>query len=141
MAVGFCFLHKIIDGTTLSGFLRRWAAVARGCMEEEGGGRRPEYEAAAAIFPGRDSLLGKSWLSKGYSPFVGEEGRICRRRFNFEGGAILELKEEVKTKSVKNPTSVEVVTGFVWKHMMRAARNTSASQRPSVIISYFVSLT
>ncbi|XP_022145192.1 vinorine synthase-like [Momordica charantia] len=126
VAVGACFLHKIIDGTTLSCFLRRWAAAARGFVEEE----QPEY--AAALFPQRGLSAGNSWLSKGYSPFVGG-GRICRRRFGFEGGAILELKEEAKSESVKNPTGVEVVTGFIWKHAIRAATQRSGSQQPSVL--------
>lgn len=132
--MGVCFLHKVIDGTTLSNFLRRWAAVAGGSAEEKGGGGVPEYAAAAEAFPGRDLLLGNSWLSKGYSPFVGE-GKIKRRRFVFEGDAILELKKElVKWKNVKNPTSVEAVTAFIWKYMMIAAtQRSSNSQRSSVI--------
>ena len=106
--------------------------MAGGSTEEKGGGEQPEY-GAAATFPGRELLVGNSWLSKGYSPFVGE-GRICRKRFVFDGAAISELKEEVKRKSDKVPTSVEVVTGFIWKYMMIAARQSSGSQRSSVII-------
>ncbi|XP_022955993.1 salutaridinol 7-O-acetyltransferase-like [Cucurbita moschata] len=131
VAVGVCFLHKIIDGTTLSGFLRRWASMAGVSTEEKGGGEQPEY-GTAATFPGRELLVGNSWLSKGYSPFVGE-GRICRKRFVFDGAAISELKEEVKRKSDKIPTSVEVVTGFIWKYMMIAARQSSRSRRSSVL--------
>lgn len=140
MAVGVCFLHKIIDGTTLSGFLRRWATVAGGTAAEEKGGEGvAEYKAGAEAFPGRDSLfLGNSWLSKGYSPFVGEGIRIKRRRFVFEGDAILELKEELmKWKNVTNPTSVELVTAFIWKYMMIAARQrSSGSQRTSSVIFF-----
>lgn len=137
VAVGVCFLHKIIDGTTLSGFLRRWAAVAGGSAAEEKGGEGvAEYTVGAEAFPGRDSLLGNSWLSKGYSPFVGEGIRIKRRRFVFEGDAILELKEELmKWKDVRNPTSVELVTAFIWKYLMIAARKrSSGSQQISSVL-------
>ncbi|KAL0547293.1 hypothetical protein IC582_017223 [Cucumis melo] len=144
VAVGVCFLHKIIDGTTLSGFLRRWATVAGGTAAEEKGGEGvAEYKAGAEAFPGRDSLfLGNSWLSKGYSPFVGEGIRIKRRRFVFEGDAILELKEELmKWKNVTNPTSVELVTAFIWKYMMIAARQrSSGSQRTSSVLTHAVDL-
>ncbi|KGN53106.1 stemmadenine O-acetyltransferase [Cucumis sativus] len=143
VAVGVCFLHKIIDGTTLSGFLRRWAAVAGGSAAEEKGGEGvAEYTVGAEAFPGRDSLLGNSWLSKGYSPFVGEGIRIKRRRFVFEGDAILELKEELmKWKDVRNPTSVELVTAFIWKYLMIAARKrSSGSQQISSVLTHAVDL-
>ncbi|XP_027166190.1 BAHD acyltransferase At5g47980-like [Coffea eugenioides] len=82
----------VIDMTTISVFLKCWAAISRGSQDDQSPGH--PYPRAPAIS---------------------------------------DLKVKGSSKRVPDPTSVEVVSSFIWKHAMAAAKVVKGFQQPSVI--------
>jgi hypothetical protein len=129
MGICLCFSHRIADATTIAAFLKCWAAIARGSRELA---NFPEYK-SALLFPPRKSvptcfpvIISRKLLLT--------EGKSVRRRFVFDGSAISKLKARGSSKFVPNPTSAEVVSSFIWKHAMAAAKVVRGVQQPSMLI-------
>ncbi|KAL4023948.1 hypothetical protein IC575_017718 [Cucumis melo] len=123
IGIGVSLLHTLIDGTTMSSFIKCWAKF---CEEEDDdhegkyscGG---DYSLTCSLFPYREVSNGFRLISS-ETPFVVEKGkRSTTRRFVFDEMAILKLKDKAKSTSACNPTTVEVATCFIWKYAMKAA--------------------
>ncbi|KAL3724410.1 hypothetical protein ACJRO7_029562 [Eucalyptus globulus] len=117
IVIGTSSSHKVIDGTTLNAFLRTWAAIAAGRPDQA---MRAECTAAATLFPRSEVMPSNAQVWIGI-PFV-KPGKSSARRFLFDTKALSTLKELARSKNVPNPTQVEALTGFLWKHAMRASR-------------------
>ncbi|KAK3414561.1 hypothetical protein EUGRSUZ_H00425 [Eucalyptus grandis] len=117
IVIGTSSSHKVIDGTTLSAFLRTWAAIAAGRPDQA---MRAECTAAATLFPRSEVMPSNAQVWIGI-PFV-KPGKSSARRFLFDTKALSTLKELARSKNVPNPTQVEALTGFLWKYAMRASR-------------------
>lgn len=66
-----------------------------------------------------------------------EEGsNSIRRRFVFSSAAISNLKAKATSDSsgFSKPTSVEVVSAFIWKHAMAASMLVSGVKKPSMLV-------
>lgn len=116
IAIGVCLSHKIADGVSISAFLKAWAAIARGCFEEY-----PSFE-AKSLFPQNESL------PQDYSMVLGKclirTGKCVTKRVVFDASAIAALK----AKASVDCTRVEVVSAFIWKRAMAAAKQKLGSK-------------
>ncbi|XP_027166207.1 vinorine synthase-like [Coffea eugenioides] len=131
VAIFMCFYHMIMDITTISVFLKCWAAMASGSQDHKSAFYYPEYK-SAVLFPVKDSVpFGFSVIIKSLSL---NEGRSTRKRFVFSSAAISDLKVKGFSDPVPDPTSVEVVSSFIWKHAMAAAKAVQGVQEPSVLV-------
>lgn len=128
MAILFCFSHKNVDITSIAMFLKCWASISCGSQES---GLYPEY-VSALVFPPRDYIPYD--FSVVYKGLLVNEGRSIRKRFVFSAAAVAGLKTEGSSERVPDPTSVEVVSSFVWKHAMEAAKIVKGIQQPSILI-------
>ena len=122
IGIGVSLLHTLIDGTTMSSFIKCWAKF---CEDQEDyyegkfcGG---DYSLTCSLFPYREVSNGYRLISS-ETPFVVEKGKkSTTRRFVFDEMAISKLKDKAKSTRVCNPTTVEVATCFIWKYAMKAA--------------------
>ncbi|CAK9179396.1 unnamed protein product [Ilex paraguariensis] len=130
IAIGLCFFHEIVDGATMSAFVKCWAAITRGSYDEAA---YPDCFVASKLFPpiesmtGNVSLLNESWVIK--------PGKGVRRRFVFDAAAISALKAEATSQLVPTPSRFEVVSSFIWKSALAASRSALGSQhqQPSIL--------
>ncbi|KAK4424824.1 Stemmadenine O-acetyltransferase [Sesamum alatum] len=111
-AVGLCFSHKIADFTSIMAFINAWAATCRGEAEFS----RFSFD-LARYFPSRDSRVSDFWR------FLQSEEKQAMKRFMFDKEKLAALKQEATSSSLKNPTRVEVVSAFIWKHFMEVAKS------------------
>ncbi|KAK6148120.1 hypothetical protein DH2020_019032 [Rehmannia glutinosa] len=93
IAVGVCLSHKIADGTSLVAFMNAWAATCR----DQVIGSEPSFD-MAAHFPPMD--------------LSGASGFTQLKQLAAAGGG----------GDVKNPTRVEAVSAFIWRHFIDAAK-------------------
>ncbi|KAM7488388.1 hypothetical protein LguiB_025872 [Lonicera macranthoides] len=138
IAIGMCFLHKMVDGTTMAAFLKSWAATAgaRPCSDKP---VQPDYLAASQRYPPREELpsegpllFKESWLIK--------MGKGVTRRFVFSSTAISALKETLSAHE-ENPSRVLAVAGFFWKSATAASKIVLGPQhRKSSVVGFAVNL-
>lgn len=123
IGIGLSLFHTLIDATTMSCFIKCWAAFSEeeGILFEKlecGGG---DYSVTCSLFPYREISYGFRLMSS-ETPFVVGKGKSSTtRRFVFDAMAISNLKHKAKSTTVPNPTTVEVATCFIWKYAMKAA--------------------
>ncbi|KAL2470090.1 HXXXD-type acyl-transferase family protein [Abeliophyllum distichum] len=115
MIIGVIVSHGVADGTTLSTFLKAWAATTAGRFDEAG---CPNY-IAQSLFPRSDKISTDSRLYYTLERFL-ITGNYITRRYIFDSSAISMLKAK---SGVKNPTRIEVVTALIWKCFMAACAN------------------
>ncbi|KAI3445681.1 hypothetical protein Pfo_002346 [Paulownia fortunei] len=123
IAVGVCSSHHITDAASLVAFIGSWAAGCRG----EKGKFSPSSFDLAGHFPSKD--LSDSGIS--LSIYVQKE-KLVTKRFVFDKEKLAALKQAATSPSgstVKDPTRVEVVSAFIWKHFieMGQSKNLSAA--------------
>ncbi|XWS56141.1 hypothetical protein CRYUN_Cryun09bG0061100 [Craigia yunnanensis] len=129
IAIAVCSSHKIMDGTTLSAFLKSWAAYNRGTNGEI---HNPDLlEAASRIFPPLESVP-QNYLSLIESLWF-KEGWHKTRRFVFDANAVATLMLKAKSKRLEHPTRYVALASFLWKHAMSASRSASGSLKPSIL--------
>ncbi|WRX24729.1 hypothetical protein QQP08_017216 [Theobroma cacao] len=129
IALAMCCSHKIIDASTVSAFLRSWAAFSRGSNGEI---PHPDLlEASSRLFPPMDSMP-PNFLSSTRTLWFKEE-RYKTRRFVFDANAIATLMFKAKSKSLEHPSRVEALTAFIWKYAMLACASASGILKPSVL--------
>ncbi|KAK4406402.1 Stemmadenine O-acetyltransferase [Sesamum angolense] len=112
VAVGLCFSHKIADFTSIMAFINAWAATSRGDTEFS----RFSFD-LASYFPSRNSRVSDFWQ------FLQPEQKQATKRFVFDNEKLAALKQVAASLSLKNPSRVEVVSVFFWKHFMEAAKS------------------
>nr|QXN66177.1 acyltransferase 2 [Boswellia serrata] len=133
IAIGVCISHKILDGVSLSAFLKAWSSTALGCDEMI----HPNF-AASSLFPANDLWLRDTSIVMWGSLFI--KGNCTTRRFVFDASAITALKAQATNSSMKCPTRVEAVSAFIWKCAIAASKEKSNGiQRPS-LLSHLVNL-
>ncbi|GMH30118.1 hypothetical protein Nepgr_031961 [Nepenthes gracilis] len=120
MAIGVCFFHKIMDGASIGTFLKTWAAAAGTGLRTDVGEICPDLTAASSLFPAKDLLASYlSWIRN-------DPVNVVLRRFVFEASAVSDLRARAKSELVPNPSRVQAVSGFIWKHVGRASDKATA---------------
>ncbi|GMI84994.1 hypothetical protein like AT3G26040 [Hibiscus trionum] len=128
IAIAFSASHKVMDATTVSTFIKSWAAFNRG---SDGKIPNPEMlDAGSRLFPPLDPIplnyifsMEKLWL----------EGWYATRRFVFDEHAIATLKFRVKSKRLPHPSRAAALGAFLWKHATLASRAAFGHSKPSVL--------
>ncbi|GMH30117.1 hypothetical protein Nepgr_031960 [Nepenthes gracilis] len=116
IAIGVCFFHKIMDGASIGTFLKSWAAAGSGLRAdiEHEDVLFPDLTAASSLYPSKDELA--SYVSSIRPELVND----LLKRFVFEASAVSTLKARATSELVPNPTRVEAISAFIWKHVARA---------------------
>ncbi|XP_062028491.1 stemmadenine O-acetyltransferase-like [Rosa rugosa] len=130
ISIGVSLSHKIFDAQTANIFLKSWASVFRRDHEEAIQSNLNLCQ-ASSTFPASDNLPQK-YLSFMESTWF-EEKKYVTRRFVFDAKAIATLRDKAKSELVPNPTRVETLTCFLWKHATFASRHGGTSRRASVV--------
>ncbi|XP_028052025.1 vinorine synthase-like [Camellia sinensis] len=104
VVISGCFMHKIMDGATIGAFLKSWASNSIATDHSN--------------WPERMLL---------------REGDGIVQRFLFKSEAISTLKAKATSERVPNPTRVEAISGFIWKHAMAASKAVWGMQQPSML--------
>ncbi|GAB2227767.1 hypothetical protein Droror1_Dr00009594 [Drosera rotundifolia] len=132
LAIGGCFNHKILDGASIGCFLKNWAATLRG---HDVGVVCPDFVAGSKDFPPIENIPspGKKQL---ISPITYDSCKL--RWYVFDQSAIQALKTEARSEKVPNPTRVEVVSAFMWKHLTAKSKylnnvSTSMDEKTSLL--------
>ncbi|KAK4406406.1 Vinorine synthase [Sesamum angolense] len=134
IAIGVCVSHKLADGTSIMTFLNAWAAACRGEAEF----LRFSLD-LANYFPPREFLD----YSAVFRKLKSNEKKITTKRFVFDKEKLEALKQVATSSSgsnVKNPTRVEVVSAFIWKHFIDMAKSENPEGKKTFAASHAVSL-
>ncbi|KAF3966700.1 hypothetical protein CMV_009226 [Castanea mollissima] len=135
IAIGLSCSHKIVDAATMSAFLHSWAATFIGSPEKV---ISPNFSEGSTMFPPRDSLRQKYMTTMDNLWF--KEGDYVTRRFVFHDKAITTLRAKAKSELVPNPTRIEALTCFIWKHCMAASKAKSPGSKKTSILVQAVNL-
>ncbi|KAK3023920.1 hypothetical protein RJ639_043463 [Escallonia herrerae] len=119
VAIGTNMLHKLIDATTMCAFLKSWADTTAGSHNEV---MYPDLTSASAIFPPRNPLPGELQSYFSDDNFFIEKHESRMRRFVFDATAIATLRAKAATGTVPDPTRIEALTAFIWKHFIAASK-------------------
>ncbi|OWM73853.1 hypothetical protein CDL15_Pgr018913 [Punica granatum] len=135
IAICVSLLHKLADGTLIGAFAKRWASICNGCYTKQPPSHY--YREASLLFPPRSMLPNhaSNWLL-----FVnGSKGRAGR--YVFDPSSMSKLKARASSSSVPNPTAIEALSAFMWKHLVQAGKvKSGATSKPSSLISHAVNL-
>ncbi|KAF3434037.1 hypothetical protein FNV43_RR25140 [Rhamnella rubrinervis] len=135
IALGISMCHKIMDGNSLSSFLKSWAAIFSGSPNKV---IQPDLSLPSSLFPPRVALPQK------YMAFMDQlwfkESNFITKRFVFDAKSIAELRAKAKSQEVPNPTRNEALTGFIWKHAMGAFWKISSGSPRTSILAHAVNL-
>ncbi|KAM7480919.1 hypothetical protein LguiB_005502 [Lonicera macranthoides] len=129
IALCFSLSHFIIDAGTIGMFLKCWSQIAR----------KNECTScsicpAVSMFPQGSEESMPDWLSTAIEFSLSREGRGTTKRFVFDGSAISALKEKTKSEAVPNPSRVEAVSCFIWKHLMATSEAVWGFKQPSALL-------
>ncbi|XVE74857.1 hypothetical protein DITRI_Ditri12bG0051900 [Diplodiscus trichospermus] len=108
MAIGVSISHKIADLSTLSIFMKSWAAVAEGSIEVISA-----FETLSSLLPPLDSAIPVFQIEF-------ERRKFSTRRFLFDALKLSMLRAQAASTDVPRPTRVEAVTALIWKCAMAA---------------------
>ncbi|KAG6648324.1 stemmadenine O-acetyltransferase-like [Carya illinoinensis] len=131
VAIGVYVCHVIADGTTLSVFLKDWAATASKAACELA--VYPKFDIAPSIFVQNNAYPKEGKVMALFGPFF-KSGKSTLKRIVFDASAITSLKAKATSSSLQNPTRVEVVSAILWKCIMAAFRAKSGVERPTLIL-------
>ncbi|XP_074289254.1 stemmadenine O-acetyltransferase-like [Silene latifolia] len=124
-----CFkFHKLLlDGTSLVGFLKHWAAVT---ASEHDPVVAPDFDAVLSAFPPCRTLDWQpfDFNCPEYQAMIQQckSVRVVAKSFVFTKQALSELKAKAASKEVPKPTRTEALAGFIWEHCLAAAHATGA---------------
>ncbi|KAL2230543.1 vinorine synthase-like [Sesamum indicum] len=131
IAVGVCVSHKLADCVSIMAFMNAWAASCRGEAEFS---QLVSFDLVTYFpsrdFPGSDSNL----------PFPSSKENLVTKRFVFDKEKLAALKEAATSPSVKDPTRVEVVSAFIWKHFIDVAKFENPVGKRTFLASHPVNL-
>ncbi|KAL9242306.1 hypothetical protein vseg_016321 [Gypsophila vaccaria] len=140
VVIGSQWLHKVCDGATWGNFLKTWAAFAAKHNENV---ITPNFKITISLFPPRDNY--KAVQSTGIkvrtlvplddnkATQVLVDGLCIVKAFTFTSEATSALQIKGTSDDVRNPTRVEALSGFIWKHAMAAAVASRASSSSSSV--------
>ncbi|XP_022887185.1 vinorine synthase-like [Olea europaea var. sylvestris] len=120
--IGVCLSHKIADGTSLVTFIEAWAATCRG----ESKIMQSNFD-LAALFPPKDF---STYNFRPSDTMTSE--KIVTKRFVFDKDKLVSLKEAAAVGSellVKNPTRVEAVSAYIWRHFIEMAKGKTEKEK------------
>ncbi|XP_073127098.1 limonoid 7-O-acetyltransferse-like [Henckelia pumila] len=142
IAIGLCISHRILDGTALSTFLKAWSDIAAASSSEERPMKNiniyPDFS-ASSLFPSNDSRLKQASMAMWGCLF--KKGQFVTKRFVFDRLAITALKEMATGGDGKcAATSVEAVSGFIWKHAMAASEESRFGTKKPSLLTHVVNL-
>ncbi|KAK4433113.1 Stemmadenine O-acetyltransferase [Sesamum alatum] len=127
VAIGVCVSHKLADCTSIMTFLNEWAEFPRFSLD------------LANYFPARE-FLESPFLEK---QLTSNEKKIVTKRFVFDKEKLEALKQAATSPSgstVEDPTSVEVVSAFIWKHFIDVIKSENPEVKKTFAASHAVSL-
>ncbi|GAB2227707.1 hypothetical protein Droror1_Dr00009534 [Drosera rotundifolia] len=111
LAIGGCYNHKIMDAWSTGCFIKYWTSNLSGCYD---GVVYPDFTAATKVFPPRE------YIATFQAEFLSTpaDKKCTFKRYLFDATSIQALKLKATSEKVPNPTRVEVVSTFMWKHAM-----------------------
>nr|GMD31990.1 vinorine synthase-like [Ipomoea batatas] len=118
IAVGVCMSHKIADGLSLVNFVNAWGVTAR--EGDADGISPPNFGLVTSLFPPTTMDLPGSRIS----PTLGmTREKIVTRRVVFDKENLAALKKSAAAESsgVGDPTRVEALSAFLWKHFRESS--------------------
>ncbi|KAL8038277.1 hypothetical protein ABFX02_11G095600 [Erythranthe guttata] len=128
IAVGVSFLHKMADLASVMAFMGAWAGACR----EEG-----VDEVSRVSFNLADFFPAKDFLGSNDSRFPVSDENFVTKRFVFDKETLRALKEAAINPSgsttVNNPTRIELVSSFIWKHIIDFSKLKSGAKRSIVV--------
>ncbi|KAK3001574.1 hypothetical protein RJ639_022580 [Escallonia herrerae] len=128
IVIGSGILHKLCDGMTMSAFFNCWGETARGLDKVV----KLDLTTGSILFPARDSLPPK--ISSFITDLIFQETTQClMRRFVFGPQAIAALKAKATSTDIPNPSRVEVLTAFICKLMVAAAKTLTGITSTSMV--------
>ncbi|XP_075516107.1 limonoid 7-O-acetyltransferse [Primulina tabacum] len=138
IAIGLCISHRILDGTALSTFLKAWTDVAAASSSKERSVNIYPDNSASSLFPANDSRLKQASMAMWGCLF--KKGHFITKRFTFDRLAITALKEMAAGEDGKCATSVEAVSGFIWKYAMAASEELRSGTKKPSLLTHVVNL-
>ncbi|GAB4824592.1 hypothetical protein Ancab_007465 [Ancistrocladus abbreviatus] len=129
IAIGGCFSHKFMDVKSISTFLSSWSTV----MRDEKETMDPDFTIGALTFTPMDP--------EAYVPLKPTlRSTTVLKRLVFDSSSINALKSRAKSESVPNPTRVEAVSSFLWKHLMAVKRKVSDLGSVCDVFGYVINI-
>ncbi|XP_051123503.1 stemmadenine O-acetyltransferase-like [Andrographis paniculata] len=123
VAVGVCVSHRIADGGSAVAFINAWAAISRG---QENNFPRLDFN-IADFFPSRPDLPDHR------HHFLSLADKTCAaKRFVFDEEMLSALKRAAASPAVANPSRVEAVSAFIWKHFIGMSKPPGSPPPPCV---------
>ncbi|CAI9099865.1 OLC1v1036747C1 [Oldenlandia corymbosa var. corymbosa] len=126
-AIGVCISHRVADFTSLITFINSWAALNRvdsTCPKSST--LVPDFDAGRNLFPAPEIPICPPQID------VQGKGKYVYKKLVFSKEKISELKQLAIAASsssssssssvLKDPTRVEVISAFIWNHLINVAR-------------------
>ncbi|KAH0673541.1 vinorine synthase-like [Solanum tuberosum] len=136
VAIGGVLFHRLLDGDTMSKFFNTWAKIARGDFHNDDIASL-DFTSSSLLFPPQN--LPQEFLETNKMIFFYEEKSLVRR-FVFNARAIEAIKMKVSSENVPNPSRVEALTTFIWKHLILATRTTKGVSSSPIMVAHVVNL-
>ncbi|KAK2984382.1 hypothetical protein RJ640_029587 [Escallonia rubra] len=132
VALCVCFVHKIIDATTIGAFLNCWSSIilAKDTTRCKGAVITPDCS-AASLFPQRDRESLPAFFTSGARRKAEAELPSVTKRIVFKATAVEGLRAIAASEHVPKPSRFEATSCFIWKHCMTASSLIRGSQVPS----------
>ncbi|KAI3465969.1 hypothetical protein Pfo_022632 [Paulownia fortunei] len=112
IAIGVCMSHRLADAMSLVTFINAWAAACRGDAETISV-TQPSFKLASRFPPADFSRFCPS----GAPP---PPQKIVTKRFTFNEQKLAALRKAASGPLMENPTRVEAVSAFIWRHFIEA---------------------
>ncbi|GLT46064.1 hypothetical protein SLA2020_198520 [Shorea laevis] len=120
LAIGIWLSHKVLDGASLTTFIKSWAAI---CRRDPGHLFSPDLNVASSLFPPLQFPLEVVKL-----PY--QNRNVIKRTFVFHSSKIAELKAKAASERVSPPSRVEAVMALIWKCAVTASRSNTRTFKP-----------
>ncbi|XP_070033595.1 stemmadenine O-acetyltransferase-like [Nicotiana tomentosiformis] len=127
-AIGVCMLHKVVDASAMSSFLKTWAKLTHGEGDKT---LDPDFTSAISLFPPIESLPIK--FIRNFENFYFQGSKSPMRRFLFDSKAIKALKANTSSQSVPFPSKIEALTAFLCKRIAAASKFLTDAPKTLVI--------
>lgn len=137
VAIGGVFLHKLLDGDTMSKFFNTWAKIVRDDGVEKI--ESLDFTSSSRLFPPQKDSPDQM-IMETKNMIFSYKGESLVRRFVFSAKAIEAIKKKVSSEEVADPTPVEALTTFIWKHMILATRRVKGSSTRKFMVAHLVNL-
>ncbi|POO00197.1 Transferase [Trema orientale] len=129
LAIGACMSHKIADATTISIFMKSWAATSRSSTGRSGDQAvlMPVLN-AESYFPQRDLSLFQLLPAVEF-----KKAEYVTKRFVFGKQKMMDLKAKIGGETTTT-TRVQSVTGLIWKCVIAASLYSKSGRVPKKFV-------